>query len=351
MFDSKSGLIVGHTSITQDAVAEGDAAAIKSWADEYAKCSNNYVLTAEINCLLQKQIPNNMFYRIHPKFLRTLLGKTGVSPLITCATNVCPGDLGPNKVMQEPGRYQAVFSRHHFHTKDVYTRNITARVDRSALFMTPLNVLLNEHDACTLTVKFAGRNEVFRKPDASSTLSIAIGPADLIFEHVDFRKDTTSHAHRGLDVYSATIDLTARRAAIPKRCLDAPKGLLQWTKVRLEQPLRNPPLIVGLNVSVRRPSFPFPVNKAWPPERPDVTNRPEDAELRWPEESFEFATTAGDTVAASQTDGVPEGFEELDDGEGLWAWDAPLDRVWTNPRQPSQGLRDPLMDDVDELLA
>ena len=36
---------------------------------------------------------------------------------------------------------------------------------------------------------------------------------------------------------------------------------------------------------------------------------------------------------------------------GGWIWEVPIDRVWTNPRQPWQGLRDPLMEDIDELLA
>lgn len=146
------------------------------------------------------------------------------------------------------------------------------------------------------------------------------------------------------------LDLAARRHQIPVALLNASRGLIDWTKVRLEQPLRNPPLMAGINLSIRRPTFSFPVSKIWPPDRPDVTNNPADIGLHWPEETFVFATTAGRSSGVSQTGGCSEPATEYRNGSGRWIWEAPLERVWTNPRQPSQGLRDPMMDDVDELL-
>ena len=50
-------------------------------------------------------------------------------------------------------------------------------------------------------------------------------------------------------------------------------------------------------------------------------------------------------------DGIPETIVAENYRESFWTWEAPINRVWTNPRQPSQGLRDPFMDSTDELLA
>lgn len=114
------------------------------------------------------------------------------------------------------------------------------------------------------------------------------------------------------------------------------------------QPAHNPLNTIGIYLSIRRPSFPFPVNKDWPPDKPVVTT---DTTLQWPEETFEFATTAADTSRIPQTGGPLDLATESNVGVGVWTREAPLTNVWTNPRQPSQGLRDPLMDDIDELLA
>ncbi len=253
--------------------------------------------------------------------------------------------------MQTPGRYYAVFGRHKSDSKDVYLRNITARVDRSAIFMTPLGTLLSHYNNCLLTIKLAGRTGVFGRPDASSTLTINNRTTDWSLHHLDFHEDTGLGIPLGTDVWLVTLDLAARRHEIPPMLLHAPRGLIHWAKVRLEQPFRNPPLLVGLQVDLKRPSFPFPVSKTWPPERPDVTDAPEGAELRWPAETFQFATTAGETSGTRQTGGPPGSAMEGKDESGTWTWEAPIDRVWTNPRQPSHGLRDPFMDDIDELLA
>ena len=341
-------MLVGHTSSTQDAVAESDLAAIESWANEYAQTSNNFALAAKINRILKSQEPDNELYRVHPKFLRTLSGKPIDSPLIKCATIVCPGDIGPNKKLQLPGRHQAVFSRHHFNSKDVYMRNMTARIDRSAIFITPLETLLRDYGACILTLKLAGKTEVFREPHTMSTLILTIDSTDWTLQDIHWYKIPSSSVRIGLDLWSATANLTAQRANIPQACLCAPYGLGEWTKIRLVQPNHNPPTTIGIHLSIHRPSFPFPVNKDWPPDKPAVTT---DSASQWPDESFEFATTAGDTSGIPQTGGLSDPAIESDDGDGVWTWEAPLTNVWTNPRQPSQGLLDPLMDDIDALLA
>ena len=243
-----------------------------------------------------------------------------------------------------------MFSRHQFDSGDVYLKNVTARVDRNAVYMKPLDGLLSDYDTCILTVQFAGATGVFQKPDASSTFIIASSVTHWNIQHLDFHKATGSSISSETDVWSVTLDLAARRHEIPFALLSASRGLIHWTKVRLEQPLRNPPLTVGINLSICRPSFFFPVSKIWPPDRPDVTNNPAEIGLQWPGETFEFATTAGKTSGVPQTGGCSELATESSHGPGGWIWEAPLDRVWTNPRQPSQGLRDPMMDDVDEML-
>ena len=341
-------MLVGHTSSTQGAVAESDAAAIESWANEYSQSSKNFALAAEINRLLKTQEPNNKLYRVHPKFLRTLSGQPTNSPLIRCVTIVCPGDIGPNRKLQLPGRHQAVFSRHHFNSKDVYMRNITARVDRSAMFMTPLDTLLRDYGAGILTLKLAGGTEVLREPHASSILLLTIHSTDWKLQDLHWYKSASSSVRPGIDSWSATVNLTTQYENIPKSCRCAPRGLVEWTKVRLVQPVHNSPINIGIHLSIHRPSFAFPVNKDWPPDRPAVTT---DSDMHWPAEDFDFATTAGDTSSISQTGDLSDPATESNNGVGVWTWEAPFTNVWTNPRQPSQGLRDPLMDDIDELLA
>ena len=275
------------------------------------------------------------------------------SPLIKCAMNVCPGDIGPNRVMQIPGRYQAVFSRHSSDSKDVYMKNVTARVDRGALFMTSLTALISDYDTCALTVRFAGEAGVFRKPDFSSTLVFTAGAEDWKLEHLDFFRDTSLRIPAGLEIWSVTIDFKAHQHKIPYTFLNASRGLADWTKVRLEQPLPNSPLMAGLCFSLRRPSFPLPPGKTWPIRSPYLSNsEPVGFGLRWPEESFEFTTTAGQTSGIRQRrDLLKKAIEPSENKEArVSVWETAIDRVWTNPRQPSHGLRDPIMDDIDRLL-
>lgn len=214
--------------------------------------------------------------------------------------------------------------------------------------MTPLRTLLDDYAGCLLTVTSAGATDSFEKPHASSTLVLTIGPTDWTLPKLAFDKDRSAgRPGSGMHVWSATLDLTARRGdiKIPQACLDAPLGLAAWTAIRLEQSTCNPPLILGLKLAVRRASLPFAVERDWPPGRPDVTSRPEEAGLSWPEEWFEFATMAGDSAGPSQMGRVPETVGEGNCGKGCWTWEAPIDRVWTDPRQPAPGLRDRFVDD------
>ena len=347
VFDTATGYVVGHTSSTQDAVAESEANDIASWAEEYARESKNYALARDINRLLEQKEPDSRFYRIHPKFLRTLSGKPHNSPLIRCRTNVCPGDIGPNGVMQAPGKSQAAFSRHRFNTKDVFLRNVTARVDRNAIFMTPLNVLIDDSDNVTLKVRLAGKTDTFQKPDPNSTLSITSDATSWKINNPHFRKDTSPGIPSGTNAWSTSFDMAAFRDDIPTAFLNAPRCLLAWTDVHLEQPICNPPLMVALNLTIRRKRFPFPVNDSWPPNRPDVTGDTVDRGLEWPSETFEFATTAGETSGVLQKGGCDGSVGGSFGEHGRWVWKIALGRVWTNPRQPSQGLRDRVIDCVD----
>ena len=346
VFDAVTGFVTGHTSSTQDAVAESDVNDIEHWAEDYAKGSNNYALAKDINRLLKKQEPDNRFYRIHPKFLRTLSGRPGESPLIHCATNIWPSDIGHNRVVQAPGKYQAVFSRHRFDTKDVFLRNVTARVDRNAIFMTPLEILINEFDDVTLTIRLAGKAGAFQEPGANSSLTITSNTINWMIEGPDFRKDTRLSIPTDTNMWFATLNLTVIRDTIPAAFLNAPRGLIPWTDVSLNQSFQNPPRMIGLNLAVRRKRLPFPVNKSWPPNRRDLTNDPTDERLEWPEETFEFTTTAGETTGVFQEGGCGMSAGKSTNETGRCIWNAPLDRVWTDPRQDSQGLRDRLMDSV-----
>ena len=325
--------MIGHTSSTQDAVAEGEIKDLESWAEDYARESNNYGLAKDINHILEKQQPENMFYRIHPKFLRTLSGKPRDIPFIRCATNICPGDIGPSRVIQASGNYRAVFSRHPFNTKDVFLRNVTARVDRNAIFTTPLTILINDFDNVKLTVKFAGKSGVFQKPDVNSTLCITSNAIDWNIKGLRFYDDTKPDSSSSTALWSATLGLATIRDTIPPTFLNASRGLVAWTNVRLEQPVHNAPLMVGLNLAISRQCFSFPVNRSWPHDRLDVTNNPADGALEWPEETFEFATTAGQTTGALQKGGSEISAGEITNEPGRWVWKVPLDRVWTDPRQ------------------
>ena len=326
-------------------MAEYEANDIESWAEDYAKDSDNYALAADINRLLKKQEANNRLYRIHPKFLRTLSGNPHGGPLVKCATNICPGDVGPNGLMQAPGKYQAVLSRHRFNTADVYLRNVTARVDRNAIFITALDVMISDFDDCTLTVRFAGKADVFQKPDTDTTLTITTDTIEWNVLRPHFHRDTEPKFPSGMDVWSMTLDLAAHRHEIPTAFLNASLGLQAWTNLHLEQQTHNPPLLVGLKLSVRRPRFAFKVNTSWRLEWLDVIDHhPSDEDLEWPEEIFEFATTAGKTCGVLQRGGCEDSITEKTNASGRWIWETPLDRVWTDPRQLSHGLRDPLMD-------
>ena len=73
-------------------------------------------------------------------------------------------------------------------------------------------------------------------------------------------------------------------------------------------------------------------------------HHPSDDDLVWPEEIFEFATTAGRTCGVLQNGGCENSITEKTNASGRWIWRTPLNRVWTDPRQLSHGLRDPFMD-------
>ena len=107
--------------------------------------SPNYKKAAEtINAYLARKYPQYPTYRVHPKFYRTLSGEPGGGALFLNTTFVCPGDVGPNGVLQPPDTHQAVFNRHRWDSRDVVYRNLTGRIDRIYIFTRPLSVLVAE---------------------------------------------------------------------------------------------------------------------------------------------------------------------------------------------------------------
>ena len=354
MIDGNTGFIVGHTSSTQDEVSGSTSVDRESWENEFLMDSQNYkTCTGKINPYLVTLRPNDDTFRVHPKYLRTLSGAPFKDDLIKNLTHSCPGDIGANGLLQAKDRYQAVFNRHHFDSSDVYLRNITARVDRSAMFMTPLSKMVKHFEGSTLDIKIAGQNGEFKKPDTASSIFITIGSGEWEIPLRQVAKEVGPRAPDGTNVWSTTVDLSsaADRGEIPTPCLEAPLGLISWTHICLEQPQNNPPEMVGLNFIVRRPSFPFPVNSAWPPDRPDITHNAKDANLNWPAEEFHFATSVGSTSGQSQRGGTVGKATMTQCDEGMWHWETDIDRVWANPRQPGFGLLDPLLSDVDPELA
>ena len=217
-------------------------------------------------------------------------------------THSCPGDIGPNGLLQAKDRYQAVFSRHHFDSSGVYLRNIAARVGRSAMFMTPLSKIVKHFEGSTLDIKIAGQNGEFKKLDTASSIFITIGSGEWEISLRQVAKDVGPRTPDGTNVWSTTVDLSseANRSQIPTPCLEAPLGLISWTYICLERPQNNPLEMIGLNFIVRMPSFPFLVNSAWPPDPPDIIHNAKDANLNWPAEEFHFATSVGSTSGQSK---------------------------------------------------
>jgi len=92
-----------------------------------------------------------------------------------------------------------------------------------------------------------------------------------------------------------------------------------------------------LELTIRKPPFAFPVDKSWPPNRPDITDDPKDEGMEWPAEEFRFATTVGYSAEATQRDEVqPIEPVVMRDG-GVFEWVANIDRVWRDPGQVGLG--------------
>ena len=84
-----------------------------------------------------------------------------------------------------------------------------------------------------------------------------------------------------------------------------------------------------------------------------MCENPANADLRRLKKVFKLEISAGEICKARQTgttDTCPKPTVLGNKGPGLWTLEVPIDRAWTNARQPSQCLRDPLMDEIDELL-
>lgn len=320
--------------------------------------SSNYRDCAFINTELQTREPTDEYYRIYPKWLRVFKPD---SPTVSIITHVCPGDWGPNKPLGAPATHptekthSVVLNRHRFNTRDVYFRNVSGRVDRNSIFMTPINKLIADFADCKLKIKISG-TPGFRRPSPISAIRLTINGAKWSFPLGTAAKDpATTNA---CNVFSKTISLKeiVQKQPLPATTATSPPGLLAWTQIQFEQPFNNPLQAIGLCFTVRRAGFRFPANASWPPKLPAVTG---DKSLQWPEEEFHFATTVGDSDSKSRTDLGLGSSTFSQNFNNWWTWTADLDRVWTNPKQPSHGmgakqsqtLLNEFMSDIDPKLA
>lgn len=189
----------------------------------------------------------------------------------------------------------------------------------------------------TLTITLAGNPNTFRKPSLPSTVSITIGRAKWKIPLTHLTE--TPNAPKPNVSYTQTLNLSteATHTHIPLACLSAPLGLPSWTTVRLKQPSSNPPARITLELTIRKPPFAFPVDTAWPPNRPDVTDNPRDRGLEWPAETFRFATSVGCSAEPTQKDELQPAAPVTESGGGEWEWVAGIDRLWRDPGQVFPG--------------
>ena len=368
VFDGISGKLVGHTTSTQSAVSEASYDNIRDWENEYLIHSSNYQdIYRAINPYLAAKRPTDMRYRLHPKYYRHLSGKPNGGTLFQNTTLICPGDIGPDKNLATQVS-QAVFNRHCWDSPDVVHSNATGRVDRTYLFTQSLESIACEINNMSLIISVVGKAGIFQEPDSSSRIVIKIGCGDWKYQLHTRTLPDVHRAPTGKVVYTYEAELLPAKIAgqIPIECLAAPLGLIAWTKLRLEQPFFNRPDMIGINVIFRRDAFRFPVDPIWPPNRPDITANPDDTDLTWPAEEFHFATIVGDSSSTFQIDNptsltiFPSVARTSRQAGSQWEWEAPFDRVWTNPKQlthglargrPDLGLIDPWMSDIDPDLA
>ena len=358
MIDATTGKVVGHTTSTQSAVSEASMEDIQSWEDEYLSHSKNFKVAAEtINAQLAQMKPGDPTFRVHPKFLRTLSGGPSGGALFLNTTFICPGDIGPNRILQPPDIYNAVFNRHKWDSTDVIFRNLTGRIDRNFIFTSPFASLINNFPGSKILLKLVGKKGVFREPSFCSVVHILAG--DAVWE-IPLKSCAIERCHTSAALAIRTYSIDIPFEATEGHTLsfyDTSVRLTDWIDFSIEQPVENPPDLVGIELIIRRDPFPFPVNQSWPPNRPDITANPKDHGLKWPAEEFRFATAVGINTGATQRDVPQPAAPTMNKVGERFLWKAPIDRVWTNPSQPSSGFRaapeaallDPLFSDVASL--
>lgn len=64
-----------------------------------------------------------------------------------------------------------------------------------------------------------------------------------------------------------------------------------------------------------------------------MTGDPADRGLEWPAEDFRFATSVGCGGEPTQRDELQPAAPVMENGGGVWAWVAGIDRVWRDPGQ------------------
>ena len=254
---------------------------IERWEGEFLSESQNYKIVRDIiNPDLAEKNPADTTYRIHSKFYRTLSGKPNGGSLFKTITFICPGDKGPNKALQPSGAYSAVFNRHSWDSPNVYHRNLTGRVDRFYFFTKPIAQIARDHPSSVFLIRITGSSTSFKKPEANS--AIVIGTNVLKYRLSLNHLDPDTAVLSGMTVCTFTIKLSAMTTCttISPNAAGEDSALAEWTHIQLEQPIDNPPGVIGLEVIVRKDPFLFPVDQSWPPHRSDVTNSPNDSDIK-----------------------------------------------------------------------
>ena len=329
VFDGSTGQVVGHTVSTQNAASEATMDDIESWEEEFLSLSKNYETAKEIiNPFLSAQKPEDHSYRIHPKFHRTLSASPSGGDLFLNTTFICPDDIGPSRNLQSPGNYQAVFNRHQWDSQDVIFRNLSARIDRIDLFTRPLKTIIHECPESTLSLKIIGTRGNFKRPGHDSIVFIGNETAESKIPLTGSGQEEA--VSQSTVAYRFSVDLSAIISSTESQegCFSLPSSLANWSTLRLEQPIDNPPEYIRLDVIFKKTSFPFPVKEGWPPRMPKLKSDNESRTLEWPAETFHFSTTIINGMAITEKNSTrPLTSQTMIDEK--FVWEAPIDQIWT----------------------
>ncbi len=345
VFDKTTGKIVGHTKSTAEEVQSGSIKARENWSNEYTKGTHNYTIIPRINTEMtgagfgpeELLSPKNLRCFAHPDM----------------ATAVCEGDIGPNGVKFSGPGCEVVLNRHKWDAEEVVHMNLSSRVDRSALFLSPLDGSGAAGAVPTELKIIMSGSVAFQTPDLGTRLSIeASSPAAPVTWDVDLGVFTPVSGRPNTFAYTVKVQDPIINSKIPPAFLKNPGGVRSWSSMKLTQNKSNEPDIIGFVLVWERPELAFPSDPTWPPKNPPVTG---DKNLKWPRETFHYATTlgrsSGPSNGMSQKGVMPSPLKKAGPPGPQFIVEGQFDNIWTNPRQPLESMAHPLVEDLDPALA